>query len=204
MLVSAAVVLAFESRNSDPSTMLLFVLLGLPIIVALAILAVRRTFRAKEREDVSTLSLRLSLLALIAIPLIAYSVAHRMLIPSTIRWDFSYPGQTGTYQKIDFRFLADGKWRKGPSVEGWPLTCRFPGLNADGYPDIQVFESHGHSKAPVEFVYLPENDGIIFWEAVRNDSRLSAAYRPARYFSNSGQKRIDDIEKRKLSEIGVC
>jgi len=184
LLAVAAAFLAFDSRNSDPSVRELFALLGVPFFIVLFIVSERALSRAKSSGRITHSRFAIAILAVATVPIVSYFAVHRMLVPSTIRWEFSNPGQTGTYQMVEFRFLADGEWKEGPSVEGHPLTCRFPDLNDDGYPDIQVFKTHSDSNEPVEFIYLPENDGEIYWQGGKNKSGLSAAYGPEKYFSN--------------------
>jgi hypothetical protein len=108
-------------------------------------------------------------------------ITYGILVPPYIRFIVSYPGNVGDYHKVQFYFKHDGRWSEGPTVDGWPMTVSFPDLNHDGHRDIKVTENS--SGKSVEFIYLPKNDGRCFWRPVKNDSRLSAAYPPANYYS---------------------
>jgi hypothetical protein len=116
--------------------------------------------------------------------LITYEVLVRVQCPANIRFEFSNPGNTGTYQKVQFYHKISGQWIKGPSVEGWPLTVSFPDINHDGHPDIRVVESLAPKKGAIEFIYIPESKDGIYWKAGRMDSGLSAGYTPGKIFHN--------------------
>jgi len=148
----------------------------------IAPLSLRCTVRSvcKKRFAIKT-----ALLYYCTILIVSYGIfrtTKRILIPPEIQYEVSYPGNTGSYHKVQFYFKHDGRWLEGPSVEGWPMTMSFPDLNKDGHRDIRVFKNGTNTS--VEFLYLPQNDGHCFWRAVKNDSELSAAYPPGNYFSN--------------------
>ena len=122
-------------------------------------------------------------LACILMAVTTSQVIIRIECPSNISFQFSNPGQTGTYQKVEFFHKVAGKWIEGPSVEGWPLTVSFPDINSDGFPDIRVVEML-HPEKVIEFIYRPQPLGDIYWKAGKMDSGLSAAYPPAKIFYN--------------------
>lgn len=176
LLLTGSIVLAFDNLNSDTDVASLIVLIVFPVVFLTAGLSLHASSRAIRRGTLTVKMTILYYVALTLIPPMVYEMVLFYLIPSNIKCEFSYPGNTGTYQAVQFYFKHDGRWLGGPSVEGLPLTVSFPDLNGDGYPDIRVTENEGSGS--VEFVYLPQNDGHTFWRAIKNDTRLSAAYYP--------------------------
>jgi hypothetical protein len=177
-----SIVLAFQSTNSDSDLVLADFLLGAPVVLLTAGFSILTTSRAIRSGAIKFQSAAFCYAAVVLLAYCGFQITARYLIPADIRFDFSCPGNTGSYHAVQFYFKHDGRWLEGPAVEGWPLKVSFPDLNGDGHCDIRVVENGGTGS--VEFVYLPQNDGHSFWRAVKNDSRLSAAYPPTDYFSN--------------------
>ncbi len=181
-VLTCAVGLPSQLMSSDSLDLFVVaILLFLPFVAFVAgviflnLLCIRRRLLRARNAVV----LFASILVLSAV---AFMLINRSLTPANISFAFSYPGNTGSYHAVQFYFKDNGQWLEGPSVEGWPLTVSFPDLNGDGYPDIRVVPNVG--EGAVEFVFLPKNDGHVFWRPVKNDTNLSAAYEPANYFSN--------------------
>jgi len=181
-VMASAVGLPFLGMNSDSDPVVAYVILGLPAGALIGGGGILATFVAVRRGQFRARMAIFSFSIILAVGAIAYTITQRCLVPSNLRFDFSYPGNTGTYREVQFYFKHNGQWLEGPSVEAWPLTVSFPDLNGDGCPDIRVVPNEG--RGAVEFIYLPHNDGHSFWQPLKNDSGLSAAYEPARYFSN--------------------
>ena len=183
-LACAAVMVAFQSTDSEPDVFLADLLFVVPTILCLAGFSFFATWRAMRRGAVRFRWAILGYAGVILLAYLGFQITTRYLVPSDIRYEFTYPGNTGTYHMVQFYFRENGRWLEGPSVQGWPMKVSFPDLNGDGHRDIRVIERQDPGGGAVEFVYLPRNDGHIFWRAVRNDTRLSAAYLAADYFSN--------------------
>lgn len=166
------ILVAIDSVNSDPSLMdlcfLLFAAYGAGVFVMLVI---------GRGKALLLRSLFAALLSVITVYIVAW-----IQCPTNIRYEYSYPGNTGTYQKVQFYHKESGQWIEGPSVEGWPLTVSFPDINHDGYSDIRVIESLSPEKGVIEFIYIPKPKDKIYWKAGRMDSELSAAYPPGKIF----------------------
>jgi hypothetical protein len=99
--------------------------------------------------------------------------------PRNIRFQFSSPGATGSFHRVQFQNQVGDQWVDGPSVEGWPMRVSFPDLDSDGYDDIRIVEESGRGGDVIEFLYIPNSKDGVYWKAHRMDSRLSASYRPA-------------------------
>jgi hypothetical protein len=179
ILVIGSVVAAFCQLDSDrvnwDTVLVVLALFSAPFSIFAAVKIVRRKL----------LALRMVLGAYVVAVLVAwglFSTILQILVPSYIRYTVSYPGNVGSYHEVRFQFRHNGQWLDGPTVEGWPMTFSFPDLNNDGYRDIRVTDKY--EQKSVEFTYMPKNDGRCFWHPVKNNSRLSASYPPANYYSN--------------------
>jgi len=165
--------LATDSRNSDSDLVGFCIILAFIAYGILAFLTL--VFAIGEM-----LLLRSFLSGVIAF--LTFQISSWFQCPSNIRYEFSYPGNTGTFQKVQFYNKVAGRWLEGPSVEGWPLTVSFPDINHDGYPDIRVVESEAPQKGVIEFIYIPEPKDNVYWKAGKMKSALSASYLPGKIF----------------------
>jgi len=167
-------VIAIDAESSDSSFIGICILLSMAYVAFLFVMLIL----GKSRRLLAPSACG-GLLAFIT-----WQVLVWVECPANIRYEFSNPGNTGTYQKVQFYHKVSGHWIKGPSVEGWPLTVSFPDINHDGHPDIRVVESLAPKKGAIEFIYIPESQDGIYRKAGRMDSALSAGYIPGKIFHN--------------------
>lgn len=176
--VATGVLFAFSNMNSDPDIVLCEFVLGLPVILLAGGISCYFNGKAIRLKLLTRKIATVRHCAILIAGYAAYRLAAGCLVPSNIEFQYSYPGNTGTFQEVQFYFKQDGHWLNGPMVEAWPMTVSFPDINHDGYPDIRVTENP--NRGCVEFLYLPKNDGRSFWQLARNDSRLVAVYAPVK------------------------
>lgn len=181
LLIAGGVMWALCCLQSDPGERTAEFLIGVAGILVTGLFGFSISFHTCRRWPVFIKAIGLHF-ACLALGYAAFEATWHWLVPSNINFEFSYPGASGSYHAVRFHFKVNGQWIAGPSVEGWPVTVRFPDLNGDGHPDIRVTETNG--SGVVEFVYLPDDNGKVYWHLVKNSSALSAAYEPAREFSN--------------------
>ena len=172
---------AYCATQSDDSYFLLEVWFGLPLAGLLLALSIRANTAALKRGTMKGRWAACYYVGLLVLGYSAYHITWRYLVPSDVRFVFTYPGNTDTFQCVQFYFKENGRWLAGPSVQDWPMEVRFPDLNSDGHYDIQVTDIHHGGM--VEFVYLKQNDGHVFWHLTKNTSHLSPGYPPAGLFS---------------------
>jgi hypothetical protein len=174
--LSLGVALVVDKQSSETalwSLSLLLLVFILPIVVL--VLAIAKKWK--------------TLLHLVLLPALlgylGFHVFNWIYWPSDIRVGFgSPPGSSGSYHVAKFYHRVGTDWIEGPSVEGWPMRVSFPDLNSDGHKDIRVIEENGHGGDAIEFVFISDAKDGIFWKPQRLDSRLSAAYKPSRFFHN--------------------
>jgi hypothetical protein len=179
IVLVGSIIAPFCQLDTEPANWDISLVFAALIVAPLSIWSTAKSVRYKK------LPLKMALFPyIIAVafgPVLYWSI-FRILVPPYITYTVSYPGNVGSYHKVQFYFKNNGQWLEGPSVEGWPMTLSFPDLNGDGHRDIKVTKSD--DKTFVEFIYLPRNDGRCFWRPILNNSSLSAGYPPAQYYSN--------------------
>ena len=117
--------------------------------------------------------LRLPIILVVAF--FAAAIGWWRVHPSGIRYRFADgTGASGTWREVQIEHLEAGTWLEGPWVGAWPMKVRFPDIDGDGYPDIEISGQEGR----VVFLYLPKNDGLRFWHLAEKSGAYAASYRP--------------------------
>lgn len=152
LLIAGGIEWAHTWLQSDPDALMGELFLGGGVIFLVGVFGFFWSLATCRSRPVFMKAMLLQVVC-IALGYAAFKITMRCLVPPNIDFEYSYPGNTGSFHMVQFYFKVNGKWLEGPSVEAWPMTLSFPDLNGDGYPDIRVTENI--EGGVVEFVYLP-------------------------------------------------
>ena len=175
VLLACSFQLAWLS-TSDRDEGVVVLMLALPTLIILGIVSMVYTGEALLKGQAKFGRVLAVYVGIGLVTYGVYGVTEACLVPSGIRLEFSYPGNTVSYQRLRVYFLQGKEWMEGPELEGWPMRVTFPDLNYDGHFDLRVTSIY--QKGTVEFIYLVKSDGRRFWHEVRDDSDLSVSYPP--------------------------
>ena len=119
LLLAASIIVALQSTDSEPDLAVVDVIFGLPVLLLAGGISFMTTRRCFRRGALTRKRAALYYAAISILSCLAFQVVSRYLTPSNISYEFSYPGNTGTYHMVQFYFKQNGcGWKDRPWKAG--------------------------------------------------------------------------------------